>query len=99
MRYGRTCEKGFLPVYSVDTEEEARMLLMLTCSTVKEGPQAGEFYADELGRAGLPASTPGCFFPVWPASFFPPPSSAGTSAHAPGTPPMFTQNSKTPSPC
>ncbi len=50
MRYGRTCEKGFLPVYSVDTEEEARILLMLTCSTVKEGPQAGEFVARELAH-------------------------------------------------
>ncbi len=44
MRYGRTCEKGFLPVYSVDTEEEAHDLLVLACET----NLAGEFIAKEL---------------------------------------------------
>lgn len=44
MRYGRTVEEGFLPVYSVDTEEEARRLLVLSCSTNLEG----EFVAREL---------------------------------------------------
>lgn len=46
MRYGRTVEEGFLPVYSVDTEQEARSLLVLSCSTNLKG----EFLADELVR-------------------------------------------------
>ena len=33
MRYGRTVEKGFLPVYSVDSAEEARDLLIAACDT------------------------------------------------------------------
>lgn len=37
-------DKGFLPVYSVDTEKEARSLLVVTCST----NLAGEFVAREL---------------------------------------------------
>ena len=44
MRYGRTVEKGFLPVYSVYTEEEAHRLLVLACSTNLDG----EFIAREL---------------------------------------------------
>lgn len=48
MRFGRTVEPGFLPCYSVDTEDEARDLLVATCSTVKAGPQRGEFIAREL---------------------------------------------------
>jgi len=44
VRYGRTCPRGFLPVYSVDTEEEARRLLVLTCGTNHKG----EFIAKEL---------------------------------------------------
>lgn len=44
MRYGRTVENGFLPVYSVDTEEEAKDLLIMACST----NQRGEFVATEL---------------------------------------------------
>lgn len=44
MRYGRTVEDGFLPVYSCDTEEEARQLLVVACSTNMEG----EFIAREL---------------------------------------------------
>lgn len=35
-------------MYSVDTEEEARALLVLACGTVKTGPYAGEFFAKEL---------------------------------------------------
>ena len=35
---------GFLPVYSVDTEEEARALLVLACGT----NAGGEFVAREL---------------------------------------------------
>lgn len=44
VRYGRSVEKGFLPVYSVDTEEEAEMLLRTACDT----NVAGEFVAREL---------------------------------------------------
>jgi hypothetical protein len=35
---------GFLPVYSVDTEKEARLLLTMACSTNYQG----EFVAREL---------------------------------------------------
>jgi hypothetical protein len=31
VRYGRTVEEGFLPCYSVDTEEEAERLLVRAC--------------------------------------------------------------------
>lgn len=44
MRYGRSVEKGFLPIYSVETEEEAEMLLRTACDT----NVAGEFVAREL---------------------------------------------------
>ena len=44
MRYGRTVDDGFLPVFSVDTENEARALLTMTCSH----NQHGEFVAREL---------------------------------------------------
>lgn len=45
MRFGRgACPDGFLPVFSVDTEEEAQALLVATCS---RGPD-GLFYAREL---------------------------------------------------
>jgi hypothetical protein len=37
-------EEGFLPVFSVDTEEEARELLVFACGTNIEG----EFVAREL---------------------------------------------------
>jgi hypothetical protein len=46
VRYGRSVEKGFLPVYSVDTEEEAEMLLRTACDT----NVAGEFVARELAE-------------------------------------------------
>ena len=46
MRYGRTVPSGSLPVYSVDTEAEARSLLVLTCETNIQG----EFVARELAR-------------------------------------------------
>lgn len=46
MRYGRSVEDGFLPVYSVDTEEEARRLLVAACPT----NIAGEFVAPELAE-------------------------------------------------
>lgn len=45
MRYGRSVEPGFLPVFSTDTEEEeARSLLVLTC---KRGDD-GNYYAPDL---------------------------------------------------
>ena len=44
MRYGRIVETGFLPVFSVDTENEARNLLHLSCGTDFNG----EFIAKEL---------------------------------------------------
>jgi hypothetical protein len=44
VRYGRTVEPGALPVYSVDTEEEAEALLTLTCPTNVDD----EFIATEL---------------------------------------------------
>lgn len=46
MRYGRTVEDGFLPVYSVDTEKEARALLVLACETNMNG----DFVARELAQ-------------------------------------------------
>lgn len=44
MRFGRSTPRGFLPVYSVDTEEEAQKLLVLTCGRNAEG----DFVAREL---------------------------------------------------
>ena len=44
MRYGHNVEDGFLPVYSVETEQEAEQLIILTCSL---GPD-GNYYASEL---------------------------------------------------
>lgn len=44
MRYGRTVEKGFLPVYSVDSEEDAERLLTFACET----NVYGEYLAKEL---------------------------------------------------
>jgi hypothetical protein len=44
VRYGRTVEPGFLPVYSVDTEEEAKRLLALACPKNLDG----EYYARQL---------------------------------------------------
>jgi hypothetical protein len=46
VRYGRSVDKGFLPIYSVDTEEEARELLVAACPTNMNG----EFIAPELVR-------------------------------------------------
>lgn len=54
VRFGRTEEEkkalwdqGFLPVYSVDTEDEARELLAFACETNK----GGDFVARELAEA------------------------------------------------
>lgn len=47
MRFGRgACPDGFLPVFSADTEEQARELLAATC---KLGPD-GNYYAPELAH-------------------------------------------------
>ena len=46
VRYGRTCPEGFLPVYSVDTEEEARRLIAATCKMGWDG----KYYAPELAE-------------------------------------------------
>ena len=46
VRFGRTVEPGFLPVFSVDTEEEAEQLLVAACATNLRG----EFIAEELGH-------------------------------------------------
>lgn len=44
VRHGRGVPDGFLPIYSVDTDEEAERLLVLACPT----NAAGEFVAPEL---------------------------------------------------
>lgn len=44
MRYGRAVPEGFLPVFSVDTEEEAQKLIILTCPRGNDGA----YYAREL---------------------------------------------------
>jgi uncharacterized membrane protein len=44
---GRTVPKGFLPVYSVDTAEEARSLVVATCSRGLDG----KYYSDILAAA------------------------------------------------
>ena len=44
MRFGPKCEDGFLPVYSVADEEEAKALLTLACSTNFDG----EYIAKQL---------------------------------------------------
>ena len=46
MRYGRTAEPGFLPIYSVDTAAEANDLLTAAC----ERNLDGEFVARELAQ-------------------------------------------------
>lgn len=37
MRFGRKCPKGFLPIFSVNTEREAEMLLALACPRTDDG--------------------------------------------------------------
>lgn len=46
MFYGRRTPPGHLPVYSVDTEEEAEQLLTAACETNYEG----EYVARELAE-------------------------------------------------
>ena len=48
MRYGRgALPKGFLPVFSVNSEKEAEQLLVATCSRGEDG----HFYSNELARS------------------------------------------------
>lgn len=44
VRYGRTVEEGFLPVFSVNTAKEAEALLERACPRNADG----EFVAEEL---------------------------------------------------
>jgi hypothetical protein len=44
VRFGEAVEQGFLPVYSVDTEQEAQSLLVMACPRNLDG----EFVAREL---------------------------------------------------
>lgn len=46
VRYGRTVEDGFLPVYSVDTEIQAQALLTFACPINYDK----EFVATELSK-------------------------------------------------
>lgn len=46
MRYGRSVPEGFLPVMSVNTEEEAEKLLIAACARNEHG----EFVARELAH-------------------------------------------------
>jgi hypothetical protein len=44
VRVGQVCPRGFLPVYSTDTEEEARRLVVMCCSL----GAGGRYYANEV---------------------------------------------------
>lgn len=44
--YGHVVPDGALPVFSVDTEEEAKALVVMTCPT----DAAGTYYARELAQ-------------------------------------------------
>jgi hypothetical protein len=44
VRYGRTCPEGFLPIFSVETEDEAERLLTAACKRGRDG----DFIAPEL---------------------------------------------------
>jgi len=47
VRYGRgAAPRGFLPVFSTDTEEEALSVIVATCS---RGPD-GNYYSHDLAR-------------------------------------------------
>lgn len=47
VRYGRTVPKGFLPVHSVWTEEQAEALLSLACPKTHRGEYVAEELAEE----------------------------------------------------
>jgi hypothetical protein len=42
--FGRTCQRGSLPVFTVADEEEARALLVQSCSRTDDG----KYFAEEL---------------------------------------------------
>ncbi len=46
MGFGRTIPKGYLPVFSVDTDVEAETLIIMTCPRDGEG----NYYARELAQ-------------------------------------------------
>lgn len=46
MEVGKVLPKGFLPVFSVDTEEEARLLVVTTCPRGYDN----HYYARELAQ-------------------------------------------------
>ncbi len=46
MRFGTECPEGFLPIFSVETLEDAKSLLVRTCETNMNG----EFVARELAE-------------------------------------------------
>lgn len=46
MGYGRVTPEGRLPVFSVETEEEAKMLIVMACPSDSEG----NYYARELAQ-------------------------------------------------
>lgn len=53
VRIGQVCPKGFLPVYSTDTEEEARRLVVLTCERHDGGYYPRELFdADGFPKTG-----------------------------------------------
>ena len=55
MRYGRSVEDGFLPVMSVETEEEAQRLLTLGCQTNYNGEYIARELVDEQTMDNLNA--------------------------------------------
>ena len=46
--FGRSCPNGSLPVFSVDTEAEAKQLLIMACPRNRAGSQ--DFFAPELAE-------------------------------------------------
>ena len=47
VRFGRTVDKGSLPVFSVETEDDARALIAFACPMTHHG----EYYARELAQS------------------------------------------------
>ncbi|HSR79082.1 MAG TPA: hypothetical protein VLN57_21090 [Xanthobacteraceae bacterium] len=60
MRYGRSVPDGFLPVFSVDTEEQARQLILLTCPRDAEGTHYARELAQEQTLENLQAFSDKC---------------------------------------
>lgn len=46
MRWGTQCPRGFLPIYSVDTMEEAERLVIMACPRGDDG----QLYSRELAQ-------------------------------------------------